>query len=149
MIRLIVDTSVLVGELLRGSGRRRLGDERLELFIAEEMWSEFQVELPRRVAAFARRRGISRSAADNLSRGALESVDTNVAMVDQAVYRAFEEEATWRSTRDRSDWPLVACALALDAGVWTNDNDLLGTGVATWITETVQGWLDHNTDGSP
>lgn len=145
-MRLVVDTSVLVGELLRETGRRRLGDDRLELFIAEEMWSEFQVELPRRVAGFARRRGIAGQAADALSRAALESVETNVAMVDQAVYLAFEEEATWRSARDRGDWPLVACALALDAAVWTNDNDLLGTGVATWITETVQSWLGHNSE---
>jgi hypothetical protein len=42
-----------------------------------------------------------------------------------------------------ADWPLVACALALDAG----DRDLVGTGVLSWITETVQAWLDHNPDG--
>jgi hypothetical protein len=35
----------------------------------------------------------------------------------------------------------------LDAAVWTNDNDLLGTGVATWTTESLQGWLDHNPGG--
>jgi hypothetical protein len=31
-VRLVVDTSVLVGELLRVAGRERLADERLELF---------------------------------------------------------------------------------------------------------------------
>lgn len=36
-MRLVVDTSVLVGELLRASGRARLGDDRLELFLPEQM----------------------------------------------------------------------------------------------------------------
>ncbi|GMU77241.1 MAG: hypothetical protein AMXMBFR46_00420 [Acidimicrobiia bacterium] len=54
-MRLVVDTSVLVGELLRRPGRARLGDGRLELFLPEQMWAECQVELPRRVRAFARR----------------------------------------------------------------------------------------------
>lgn len=46
--------------------------------------------------------------------------------------------------RDPNDWPAVACALALTAGIWTNDNDFLGTGVATWTTETLQLWLDRH-----
>lgn len=48
-----------------------------------------------------------------------------------------EDEALARSVRDPNDWPAVACALALTAGIWTNDNDFLGTGVATWTTETL------------
>jgi hypothetical protein len=40
-----------------------------------------------------------------------------------------------------------ACALLLDAGVWTTDKDLLGTGVPTWTTETLQSWLDRHPDG--
>jgi hypothetical protein len=42
-MRLVVDTSVLVGELLRRTGRGRLGDERLELFLPEQMSAEAQV----------------------------------------------------------------------------------------------------------
>jgi hypothetical protein len=36
----------------------------------------------------------------------------------------------------------VATALALTAGIWTNDNDFLGTGVATWTTDTLQRRLN-------
>lgn len=50
-MRLVVDTNVLVGELLRVAGRTRLGDKRIELFLPEQMWGESQVELPRRIAA--------------------------------------------------------------------------------------------------
>jgi hypothetical protein len=28
--------------------------------------------------------------------------------------------------------------------VWTNDKDLLGTGIPTWTTQTLQAWLDRN-----
>jgi predicted nucleic acid-binding protein len=145
-MRLVVDASVLVGELLRATGRRRLGDERIELFIAEQTWGEVQSELPRRVAAFARRRGMAREAAEDLVRSCLEAIEANVAVVDEAVYAALEEEARSRSRRDPGDWPLVASALVLDAAAWTNDNDLLGTGVPTWTTDSLQAWLDRRPD---
>lgn len=73
----------------------------------------------------------------------IEGISANVAVVDEAVYAAYEDEAKARSVRDVDDWPLVACALALDAAVWTHDGDLLGTGVPTWTTQTLQGWLDR------
>ena len=142
-MRLVVDTSVLVGELLRVSGRARLGDERLELFLPEQMWGETGVELPRRVAAFARRRGLEPSLADELKTACLAAVEANVVILDEGIYAALEDEARARSRRDPRDWPVVATALALNAGIWTNDNDFLGTGVATWTTETLQRWLER------
>lgn len=142
-MRLVVDTSVLVGELLRRAGRERLGDARLELFLPEQMWSEFQVGLPRRIAAFVRRRSLPTEVGEELARVCLAAVDANVVVLDQAIYSAIEEEARARSMRDPSDWPVVAAALALSADIWTNDNDFLGTGVATWTTETLQAWLDR------
>jgi predicted nucleic acid-binding protein len=143
-MRLVVDTSVLVGELLRRSGRERLGDDRLELFLPEQMWSETLVELPRRVAAFARRRELEPEVGEHLSRLCLDAVEANVVVLDEAIYSALEHEARARSLRDPADWPVVASALALSAGIWTNDNDFLGTGVATWTTETLQTWLERS-----
>lgn len=143
-MRLVVDTSVLVGELLRAKGREQLGDDHLELFLPEQMWGEVQVELPRRIRAFARRRKLVSRVGDELTSLCLEAVDENVVILDEAIYAALEDEALARSLRDPSDWPVVACALALSAGVWTNDNDFLGTGVATWTTETLHAWLGRN-----
>jgi len=143
-MRLVVDTSVLVGELLRASGRERLGDDRLELFLPEEMWNEARVELPRRIAAFTRRRGLDRSIGDELSSVSLDAVEANVVILDEGIYSALEDESRARSLRDPTDWPVVAGALALSADVWTNDNDFLGTGVATWTTETLQRWLERS-----
>lgn len=147
MIRLVVDASVLVGELLRTSGRDRLRDDRLELFLPEQTWSEVAHELPRRVTAFAARRSISEPQANELARVCLSTVEANVAVVDPAVLAALEEEASARVPRDPDDWPLVACALALAAGIWTADNDLLGTGVPTWTTESLVSWLERNPSG--
>jgi predicted nucleic acid-binding protein len=142
-MRLVVDTSVLVGELLRASGRLRLGDERLELFLPEQMWGETRVELPRRITAFAKRRQLERPLADGLIAACVAAIETNVTILDEAIYGALEDEARLRSLRDPRDWPVVASALALDAGIWTNDNDFLGTGVATWTTPTLYSWLDR------
>jgi predicted nucleic acid-binding protein len=146
-MRLVVDTSVLVRELLRVKGRARLGDDRLELFLPERMWDEAQVELPRRIKAFVRRRKLEPSVGDELIRLCIESVGTNIVILDEAIYAAVEDEARGRSLRDPNDWPVVACALALSSGVWTNNNDFLGTGVPTWTTDTLQVWLDRGVDG--
>ena len=148
-MRLVVDTSVLVGELLRASGRARLGDERLELFLPEQMLAETQVELPRRITAFIRRRGLEPSLGDELAAACLAAVEANIIILDEGINAALEEEARARSLRDPRDWPVVASALALTAGIWTNDNDFLGTGVATWTTDTLQRWLQRQPAQEP
>lgn len=146
-MRLVVDTSVLVGELLQAGGRLRLGDERLELFLPERMAGELSVELPRRIRAFVRRRGLPDELGDELAASCWAADEANIGVLLEGVYAAFEDEARARSLRDPDDWPVVASALALSAAVWTNDNDFLGTGVATWTTSTLQGWLDRQPEG--
>lgn len=110
-MRLGVDTSVLVGELLRAKGRRRLEDDRLDLFLPEQMWAETRVELPRRIAAFVRARRLGADVARRLTSQCLVSIETNILVVETAVYAALEDEALARTQRDPTDWPVVACAL--------------------------------------
>jgi len=43
--------------------------------------------------------------------------------------------------RDETDWPVLATALALACGVWTEDADFFGTGVAVWTTGRVEIFL--------
>lgn len=143
-MRLVVDTSVLVGELLRAKGRQRFEDDRLELFLPERMWFEAMVELPRRIAAFGRARRLGPEIVEELTSLSLGTIRAHVVVIEEAVYAAAEDEALARSRRDPDDWPAVACALMLSAGIWTNDNDYLGTGVPTWTTETLRIWLDRN-----
>lgn len=142
-MRLIVDTSVLVGELLRAAGRERLGDDRIELFLPERMAGELTVELPRRITAFAKHRHLPVEVGEELKSACRAAIDANVTVLESAIYAALEDEARSRSLRDPADWPVVACALALSADIWTNDNDFLGTGIATWTSESLKAWLDR------
>ncbi len=109
--RLVVDPSVLVGELICRRGRVRLGDERLELCMPEQMWAETQVELPRRITTFVRRRGLEPGVGIDLVRLCLRAVEANLAVLE-AICSAVEDEAQARSLRDHADWPVVASALA-------------------------------------
>lgn len=140
---LVVDTSVLVGDLLRAKGRDRLRDQRLDLYLPEQMLAEAHVELPRRIESLAASVGLDPQERDALLILCLDAIDNNVAVVGTRVYQPFEDEALARSLRDPADWPVVACALALDAAIWTNDNDFLGTGVPTWTTQSLQVWLNR------
>ncbi len=148
-MRLVVDTNVLVGDLLRSAGRERIADERLELFIPEQQMQEATVEIPRRIGAFARQHDLTETAANGLVDALLAAIAENVIVVDEAVYDGYEDEARARSVRDPDDWPLVACALALNGAVWTHDADLFGTGVATWTSTTLQSWLDRAPPSEP
>jgi predicted nucleic acid-binding protein len=147
-MRLVVDTSVLVGELLRTLGRDRLGDHRLELFLPERMWGETKVEILRRINLFAKRRGLDPALRDQLTAACVTAVEANMTIIDEAIYGAAEGEARARSLRDPNDWPTVAAALVLACGVWTNDNDFLGTGIPTWTTESLTAWLNRQPEPS-
>jgi predicted nucleic acid-binding protein len=108
------------------------------------MWDEARIELPRRIGAFTRRRGLDHQIRDDLIAACIEAVEANLVILDEAIYSALEDEGRARSLRDPTDWPIVASALALSADIWTNDNDFLGTGVATWTTNTLQRWLERH-----
>jgi predicted nucleic acid-binding protein len=143
-MRLVLDTSALVGQLLRAAGRDRLGDDRLELFLPEQMWAETRVELPRRITAFTTRRNLAPPVGEQLAALCLEAVTANVVILEESIYSALQEEALARAQRDPRDWPIVACALALSAGIWTEDNDFLGVGLPTWTTQTLALWLTRH-----
>ena len=62
-----------------------------------------------------------------------------VEPVDRSLYEDFENLARDRVlTRDPDDWPIVTVALLLDFPIWTEDQDLFGSGVATWTTDRVE-----------
>ncbi|MGA2987624.1 MAG: PIN domain-containing protein [Terriglobia bacterium] len=65
-----------------------------------------------------------------------------VESVDQSLYGECERLARERiEIRDPDDWPVVALALLLDLPIWTEDQDLFGSGVATWTTDRVELYL--------
>ena len=143
-MRLVVDTSVLVGELLRTQGRHRLADDRIDLYLPEQMWAETRVEIPSTHSSIRSgpRVGCRHSPASHLTEPPRRRPERRSRRNSRLL--ALEDEALARTPRDPTDWPVVACALALSAGVWTSDNDFLGAGVPTWTTQTLQLWLDRN-----
>ena len=73
-------------------------------------------------------------------------MEANILILEEGIYAALEEAAGEPSLRDPRDWPAVATALALTAGIPTNDNDFLGTGAAGWTTDTLEaGSIDSPT----
>jgi predicted nucleic acid-binding protein len=136
-VRLAVDASILIAELPRTRGQRLITNSSLELIVAEHAWEETRYELPRRLVARERHGQLAEGGAERVFRNCLLLVETNVLIVQSAVYAEFEVVARRRVPRDARDWPTVALALALEAGIWTADADFLGCGVPTWTTETL------------
>ncbi|MGO9274640.1 MAG: PIN domain-containing protein [Terriglobia bacterium] len=72
----------------------------------------------------------------------LENLIRMVQLVDASLYADYEQAARERiELRDADDWPVVAVALLLDLPIWTEDQDLFGSGVATWTTDRVELYL--------
>ena len=62
--------------------------------------------------------------------------------VTPELYAIFEAEARLRLRgRDENDWPVLAAALGLACGVWTEDADFFGTGIAVWTTNRIEIFL--------
>jgi predicted nucleic acid-binding protein len=73
---------------------------------------------------------------------ALEYLRLLIETVDHDVYRMFEDDARQRLRgRDDRDWPVLATSMALGCGIWTEDADFFGTGVAVWTTNRVEIFL--------
>jgi predicted nucleic acid-binding protein len=74
----------------------------------------------------------------------LDALSRLVISVPAESYLAFESQARARiGQRDPDDWPVVACALAADCPIWTEDADFFGAGVATWTTATIDLFFDE------
>ncbi len=134
---LVVDASVLVAELLRERGRKLLMDARLELVITDVQWDETQHELTRRLTILVKRNQLSATTANELLQTSFELAASNLILFEKSSYEFLGPKARRRILRDPNDWQSVALALALNTGIWTNDKDFFGCGIATWSTETL------------
>ncbi len=72
----------------------------------------------------------------------LDQIALLVQVVDQTLYRDFEQVARERvAVRDVEDWPVVAVAMMLNVPIWTEDQDFFGSGIGTWTTDRVELYL--------
>lgn len=139
---LAVDTNILVAGLARERGLTLIAHPDVQLIIAETMWEEVQVEIPRKFDTMTAKGQFDRPAADMLTAGAIATVKQYIQRVPAFLYVSYEREARVRiGERDIRDWPTVAVALMMHADIWTSDNDFFGCGVATWTTRTLSAFL--------
>ena len=130
------DASTLFGELPRRRSRRIFDHPELDFVVAEHAWRETLHELPRRLAA-RERHGRSDVGAERALQDCLNLAATHIRVGAESEYGELEKAAKRRVPRDENDWPTVALAMLLGAGIWTADADFLGCGVPTWTTETL------------
>jgi predicted nucleic acid-binding protein len=140
----VADASVLVGELLRKRGRELLLRPDLRVLVAEQQWDEAQHELSRRLSILESRRGLVAEQREVLEQAVNGLIETRaIEVVSRDTYASVEQAATERVPRDQRDWPTVALAMVLDAGILTGDNDFLGCGCPTWTVETLRRELER------
>lgn len=145
-MKLVIDASVLVGELLRRRGLRLLTHPRLELFTSDVAWSETRHELEKRLGMRVRQGQVTQTEASRLQEIASAVCDDSLIVLPESDYGALLASALRRIPRDPNDAHLIALALLLEADIWTNDTDFLGCGIATWTTETLL--LELNSEGA-
>lgn len=144
MIVVVADASALVGELLRKRGRDLVAHLDLRVVVAEHQWQEAEYELEKRIARMVAGERLSTQRGSELLQSTVALAAAGVIeVVPVAVYSDLEQLARRRIPRDATDWPTVALAIALEAGILTADNDFLGCGCPTWTVETLLDELDR------
>lgn len=140
-----MDANVIVGELLRRRGQARFEALTAQLCMTPKVFSEATYELERRLEPLARQAKLSDAEKRAWLLTALNLLRRRVAVVSEAAFSAsFEAQARLRVPQDPDDVPTVALALALNAGVWTEDRDFFGCGLPVWRTDVLYAALDQD-----
>ena len=133
---LVLDANILM--------RAVLGRRVLELLKRYEDVATFYspdvcfVDARHYVAQVLEKRGLNPESGLNV----LVQLSDLVETVDLSLYADYERLARERiEIRDPDDWPVVAVALLLDLPIWTEDQDLFGSGLPTWTTDRVEVYL--------
>ncbi len=133
---LVVDANILVRAVLGKRVREVIEAYAggVSFFVPETAYAEAEEHL----AVLVAKQGGDAEVALSL----LRSLARLVELVGVDLYGEFEGEARERLLRrDEEDWPILACALALQCPIWTEDMDFFGCGVATWTSDRVRTFL--------
>lgn len=135
-MRLAVDASTLVAELLRERGQRLLASPHLDLYVPAWMWEETRHEVGKRLEIRVSR-GLPEPIATRVWDAAMRVAERSVTEIPEDVYEDLRDEALSRLPRDPNDWQVAALALWLGADILTGDEDFFGCGIATWTVDTL------------
>lgn len=138
---LVVDANILIGELLRKKGRELIQHPQLDLYISERVFSESSYELNKRVNIMVKQGKMDQTLGNEVFEEAKSIIESFINVVPKEEYKHLENKAKKRIPRDPNDWECVAIALLLNIDIWTNDEDFLGCGIATWSTNTIRYYI--------
>lgn len=141
-MRLVVDASTLVAEMLRERGLELLANPHLDLYVPVWMWEETSYEVEKRLELRVSR-GLPEHVATRYWDAAVRLKNARVTEVPEEVYEDLKDEAISRLPRDPNDWQVAALALSLDAQILTEDKDFFGCGIATWTVDTLKVQLQR------
>jgi predicted nucleic acid-binding protein len=106
--------------------------------MAQEIWTECDEKLIIHHRKRIDQGGLDPDEEGREERVTRELISNYVRLVAPQLYGDAEDAARERMERDLDDWPTLATALSLEAGIWTNDkNHFWGCGVATWRTDVI------------
>ena len=141
---LVLDANILIRAVLGRRVRELLERHAVRgvRFLAPEAAFE---EVSNYLPMLLEKRGIPR---DDVP-ASLSELRAIVEAVEADFYRSFERQARQRLRgRDEADWPILATALGLGCGLWTEDQDFFGTGVAVWTTNRIEILLEQESTAS-
>jgi predicted nucleic acid-binding protein len=131
---LVLDANILIRAVLGHRVRQLLetySAEGIRFFAPDVAFEDAQNYLP----PLLRKHGKP----DSDVPASLDYLQQFIEAVEADIYAIFEGHARQRLRgRDEDDWPVLATALALGCGVWSEDQDFFGTGIAVWNTKTVE-----------
>lgn len=134
----VLDANILIRAVLGKRARGLIENyvQTVDFFTPDVAFEDARRYLPE----ILQKRGIP----DELALMVLEHLGHLVQSLSEEYYKSFREQSLHRiSARDPDDWPIVACSLALNCPVWTEDTDFFGAGVATWTTNRVEYYLSE------
>jgi len=134
---IVLDANILIRAVLGRRVRQLLeiyAPKRVRFFAPDIALDDARTYLP----YLLRKRGKP----DHDVSASLDYLGQMIERVEAEIYGIFEDQARQRlHGRDEDDWPILATALALGCGIWTEDLDFFGSGVPIWTTSRVEIFL--------
>ncbi|PUE30127.1 nucleotide-binding protein [Limnohabitans sp. JirII-29] len=129
---IVLDANILVRAVLGRRVRELLLEhaEHIKFFTPDVAYEDAKKYLP----GLLDKRGVSEVVVVQV----LDQLQSIIQVIDSEIYGAMKTQALQRiASRDADDWPVLACAMALNCPVWTEDADFFGSGVATWTSDRI------------
>ncbi len=133
---IVLDANILIRAILGTRARQLIWDHAasVQFFAPDVAYMDARTYLP----ALLQKRGVP----EGPLMAVLDKLEAVVRPLMAEIYTPYKTQALDRiATRDANDWPILACAMALNCPIWTEDADFFGTGVATWTSDRVALYL--------